>query len=44
MLEQGDKVYTLAQTLAVRRFGRVSPAVVQQIRSFIQELTEVKLD
>jgi mRNA interferase MazF len=34
-----DKIYTLSQTLAVRRFGRISLTVVERIRSIIDDLT-----
>ena len=34
-----DKVYTLAQCLAVVRFGRVSEQVLGRIRSVLTELT-----
>jgi mRNA interferase MazF len=37
-----DKIYTLAQTLAVRHFGRVSPTIIERIRAFLQDLTEIQ--
>ena len=33
-----DKIYTLAQSLAVARFGRVSDSVLNRIRSLLLEL------
>lgn len=39
-----DKIYTLAQSIAVRTFGRVSLEVVERIRSSIQELTAYSKD
>ncbi|MCS7081361.1 MAG: type II toxin-antitoxin system PemK/MazF family toxin, partial [Chloracidobacterium sp.] len=34
-----DKIYTLAQSLAVKTFGRVKPEVIDQIRTLLQSLT-----
>lgn len=38
---RADKIYTLAQSLAVVRFGRVSGGVLARIRSVIIDLTRV---
>jgi mRNA interferase MazF len=35
-----DKVYTLAKTIIVKKFGKVSPAVIDQIRRLLEDLTE----
>lgn len=35
-----DKVYTLAQTIIVRQFGRVSLNVLERIRMMLQSITE----
>jgi mRNA interferase MazF len=37
-----DKIYTLAQTTVVKRFGRVSPLVVERIRQMLDDLTSQK--
>jgi hypothetical protein len=34
-----DKVFTLAQSLAVRTFGRVKGHVLDRIRALLQDLT-----
>ena len=34
-----DKIYTLAQKNIVKKFGKVSPQVVQQIRQTLETLT-----
>jgi mRNA interferase MazF len=34
-----DKIYTLEQTLAVKVFGQVNQATLEQIRAMLQELT-----
>lgn len=34
-----DKIYTLAKTIVVKRFGKVSPIVVERIRKMIDKLT-----
>lgn len=33
-----DKLYTLSQSLAAKTFGRVTPQVLDRIRSLLQEL------
>ncbi len=37
---RADKVYTLAKSIVVKRFGRVAPAIVERIRQVIDSLTE----
>jgi mRNA interferase MazF len=37
-----DKIYTLAKSIIVKRFGKVSPQVMDRIRAFLQSLTEAK--
>jgi len=34
-----DKIYTLSQSIVVTTFGRVSPGVLDRIRSVLHELT-----
>jgi mRNA interferase MazF len=34
-----DKIYTLAQSIVVKKFGRVSPSVVARIRQILTTLT-----
>jgi mRNA interferase MazF len=34
-----DKIYTLEQTLAVKVFGQINQATLEQIRAMLQELT-----
>jgi len=34
-----DKIYTLAQSLALRIFGKVTPATLQRIRSLLDTVT-----
>jgi len=34
-----DKIYTLAQSLVVKTFGRVNPATIERIRAQLQEVT-----
>ncbi len=34
-----DKIYTLAQTIVVRRFGRVAPEIVERIRQGLDTVT-----
>jgi mRNA interferase MazF len=34
-----DKIYTLAQTIIVKTFGKVSPQIVQQIRQLMMSVT-----
>ena len=36
-----DKIYTLSQGLAVKTFGRVQVAILEKIRSLLQDLTAV---
>jgi mRNA interferase MazF len=38
---RADKIYTLAQNIAVKTFGRVSAATLERIRLLLQELTEI---
>ena len=35
-----DRVYTLAQSIAVKRFGRVSDATLDRVRRLLAELTD----
>ncbi len=35
-----DKIYTLAQSLAVKMFGRVNQATLDRIRNLLQELAK----
>jgi mRNA interferase MazF len=35
---RADKIYTLAKSIVVRRFGKVSPAVLAKIRATIDAL------
>jgi mRNA-degrading endonuclease toxin of MazEF toxin-antitoxin module len=37
-----DKIYTLAQTIVVKKFGKVAPLVLEQIRQMIIDLTSQK--
>lgn len=37
-----DKIYTLAKSIVVKRFGRVSPAIVDRIRALLADLTKKK--
>ncbi len=34
-----DKIYTLAKTIIVKKFGKVSPSVVDRIRRLLESLT-----
>ena len=34
-----DKIYTLAKAIVVKRFGKVSPQVIQRIRTILDALT-----
>ncbi|MEX0611247.1 MAG: type II toxin-antitoxin system PemK/MazF family toxin [Pirellulales bacterium] len=34
-----DKIYTLAQTIVVKKFGKVSPQIVQRIRQLLELVT-----
>lgn len=36
-----DKIYTLAQSLAVRAFGKVKPATIRRIRAMLATVTKV---
>jgi mRNA interferase MazF len=38
---RADKIYTLAQNIAVKTFGRVNNATLERIRVLLQELTEI---
>jgi mRNA interferase MazF len=35
---RGDKIYTLAKSIIVKKFGKVSPAVLDRIRRTIADL------
>ena len=37
-----DKIYTLAQSIVVKKFGRVSRAIVDRIRSLLDTVTAPK--
>lgn len=39
---RGDKIYTLAQSLAVKTFGRVNQATLDHMRKLLQELIAEK--
>jgi mRNA interferase MazF len=34
-----DKIYTLAQSIIVKKFGKTSPQVVQRIRQMLESIT-----
>ncbi len=36
---RADKIYTLAQTIVVKKFGKVSPQIIQQIRRQLETIT-----
>jgi mRNA interferase MazF len=38
---RADKIYTLAQKIAIKTFGRVNDATLERIRLLLQELTEI---
>jgi mRNA interferase MazF len=40
---RADKIYTLAKTIVIKRFGRVSPQVVERIRQLMADLTSPKM-
>ena len=33
---RADKIYTLAQTIIVKKFGKVSPQIIQRIRQMLE--------
>ena len=35
-----DKIYTLAQSIVVKKFGKISPQVVQRIRRMLDTVTQ----
>jgi mRNA interferase MazF len=35
-----DKIYTLAQAIVVKKFGKVSPQIVQRIRQLLETVTK----
>jgi len=35
-----DKIYTLAQTIIVKKFGKVSPQIIQRIRQLLETVTK----
>jgi hypothetical protein len=37
-----DKIYTLAQGIVVKRFGRVNASVIDRIRDLLHDLTSIK--
>jgi mRNA interferase MazF len=37
---RSDKIYTLSKSIIVKKFGRVSPAVVERIRQLFDALTK----
>jgi mRNA-degrading endonuclease toxin of MazEF toxin-antitoxin module len=37
-----DKIYTLAQSIVVKTFGRVNPATLDRVRQTLQDLTAKK--
>ncbi len=37
-----DKIYTLAKTIIVKKFGKVSPQVLERIRRMIADVTAAK--
>jgi mRNA interferase MazF len=37
-----DKIYTLAQSIIVKKFGKVSPSVIDRIRQLLEGLTAPK--
>jgi len=37
-----DKIYTLATTIIVKKFGKVSPQVLERIRRMIADVTAAK--
>jgi len=39
---RGDKIYTLAQSIVVKTFGRVNSATLDRIRRTLQDLTAKK--
>jgi mRNA interferase MazF len=34
-----DKIYTLAQSIIVKKFGKMSPQIVQRIRQMLESIT-----
>lgn len=37
---RSDKIYTLAQAIIVKKFGKVAPAVIRRIRQLIDTWTK----
>jgi mRNA interferase MazF len=37
---RADKIYTLAKSIVVKRFGKVSPQVIERIRTLLVALTK----
>jgi mRNA interferase MazF len=35
-----DKIYTLAQSIIVKKFGKMSPRIVQRIRQMLESITQ----
>ena len=35
---RADKIYTLSQTLVVKRFGRVNPEIVDMVKAMIMDV------
>jgi mRNA interferase MazF len=35
-----DKIYTLAQSIIVKKFGKMSPRIVQRIRQILEAITQ----
>jgi mRNA interferase MazF len=38
---RADKIYTLSQAIAVKRFGRIRREVIERIRALLQDITKV---
>jgi mRNA interferase MazF len=36
---RADKIYTLARTIILKKFGRVSPGIIEKIRTLIDRIT-----
>jgi hypothetical protein len=36
---RSDKIYTLAQSIVVKKFGKVSPQIIQRIRQLLEAVT-----
>jgi len=35
---RADKIYTLSQTLVVKRFGRVSPEILDMVKAMVKDV------